>query len=100
MIKPVTFKAAQPDTIKYQVKQVMRDEQKTYEDLIFDNCTKKLNEKYMDEFNVKINDARNNLTKQDKITVLSMLKDAYNDAGMKKDAAVIDAQIGKLNVEA
>lgn len=100
MIKPVSFTAAQPDTIKYQVKQVMRDEQKSYEKQIFDICTKKIEDKYLDEFNLRITQAQNNLTQKDKITVLSLLRDAYKDAGMNKEAEVMAAQIGKLNVEA
>lgn len=98
MIHPITFKSS-PDTLSLQVQQVMRENRKAYEQEIVDNCTKRIEDKYLQDFNIKIKDAENNLSKKDFLNILNTIKSAYADAGRSEDSKVIAEQIKRLDKE-
>ncbi len=94
---PITFTSQ--DYIAYQVKQVLRENQATYEDKIYHNCTKKIEEQYMPSFDKQIADVRNNISTKDTINILLSLKNAYQNAGRINDSQILEQQIQKLNIE-
>lgn len=94
---PITFTSQ--DYITYHVKQVFRENQPAYEDKIYHNCSKKIEEKYIPSFDRKIADARNNISTKDTINILLTLKNAYKNAGRVNDSEVLEQQIQKLNIE-
>ncbi len=87
------------DYLANHVKQVLRENQEGYEAKIFHNCSKKLENTYMPDFNRQIIQAKNNLSTKDKINILSTLKDAYYNAGRIKDSQILESQIKKLDIE-
>ena len=94
---PITFTSQ--DYIAYQVKQVLRENQATYEDKIDHNCTKNIEEQYTPSFDKQIADVRNNISTKDTINILLSLKNAYQNAGRINDSQILEQQIQKLNIE-
>ena len=94
---PITFTSQ--DYIAYQVKQVLRENQATYEDNIYHNFIKKIEEQYMPSFDKQIADVRNNISTKDTINILLSLKNAYQNAGRINDSQILEQQIQKLNIE-
>lgn len=87
------------DYITYQVKQVLRENQPAYENKIFNNCSQRIEDKYLPEFDRKIANARNSISAKDTLNILHTLKDAYKNAGRVSDSQVLEQQIQKLNIE-
>lgn len=85
----ISFKT-QPDILKNQVQQLMRENYSQMEQDLVDKCTKKVDEKYKSDFNYKLKKVEYCPSDKDLISILSSLKDAYKQSGLTKDVECID----------
>lgn len=95
----ITFKG-QSDNLELQVKQIMRENYDSMQDEIVQNCSKRINKDFRQKFDWEISNAKNTVSNADTKNILNTLKDAYQNAGLTKDAEVINKQIKRLDVQA
>ena len=88
------------DPIERQVMQVMRENYAQIEGDVLQSCRTKINNEFYDEFIHQAKVQKNNVDNVDLKTILTVIKDAYLNAGMNKDAIAIDSQIARLDVKA
>ena len=86
-------------TLDNYVKQSIKDNYQLVENEIVQKCYEDINKKLKPEFNQKISTVSNEVGKNDLINLLSTLKNAYESAGLNKDADVLNSQIKRLDVE-
>ena len=92
---------AQPLTINIenQVKQVMRENYAAMENEIIDNSCQKIKGQFFDDFQNAIRKTQNEIGKKDLVNILTTLKSAYFQAGLTKDAEVLDTQIKQIDLQ-
>lgn len=95
----ISFKT-QPDILKNQVQQLMRENYSQMEQDLVDKCTKKVDEKYNSDFYYELRKVEYHPGDKDLVSILSTLKDAYKQSGLTKDVECIDNQIKKLDTKA
>ena len=86
-------------TLDNYVKQSIKDNYQLVENEIVQKCCEDINKKLKPEFKQKINTVSNEVGKNDLVNLLSTLRNAYESAGLNKDADVLNSQIKRLDVE-
>ena len=95
----ISFKS-QPDNLKNQVQQLMRENYSQMENEIVTKCSQKIDEKYKSNFDFKLRRIEHSPNNKDLVAILTSLKDAYKQSGLNKDVECISNQIKALDVQA
>lgn len=91
---------AQPDNLEKHIKQVMRENYASMENEVVNKCSKNIEDKYRSEFQYKLKKVENNPSNKDIAAILSSLKEAYSQSGLKTDSEILDKQLQKLDIQA
>ena len=95
----ISFKS-QPDNLEKHVNQLMRENYAKIEKDIVNDCINKIDSRYSDEFDYNLKRVEFSPNDKDLVSILSSLKEAYQQSGLNKDVECIDNQIKKLDVQA